>query len=166
VLACNSFVARPHRLRQTLNHSPTLFLSDNLLGFVTVHWLKAGYGWIIQKTRGASVRTRRRHDIAIWLVALSDRIANRGLDMSKTYLRIIHCSSVPRPKTTSKRHGGSFTPRVINGRDRPATNLCECSWTLAFRLIELSLLISDQNYRWFLLAGQTLTTDPASLSPD
>jgi hypothetical protein len=26
-----------------------------LLGFVTVHWLKAGYGRIIQKTKGQQV---------------------------------------------------------------------------------------------------------------
>ena len=84
--------------------------------------------------------------------------------MSKTHLRIIHCSSVPRLKTVSKLHGKSFNLRVINGRDRPATNLCECSWTLAFRLIELGLLISDRNYRWFLLVGQAFTADPASPS--
>jgi hypothetical protein len=85
--------------------------------------------------------------------------------MSKTHLRIIHCSSNPRLRTISKLHGRSFTPRVINGRDRPATNLCECSWTLAFHLIELGLLISDRNYRWFLLAVEAFTADPAPLSP-
>jgi hypothetical protein len=136
-------------------------LSDNLQGFVTVHWLKAGYSRIIQKTRGTAGRSRGHHDIAIWLVALSDRIGNRGFDMSKTHLRIIQCSSSPR---LSKLHRRSFTPRVINGRDRPATNLCECSWTLAFHLIELGLLISDRNYRWFLLAGQAFTADQASPS--
>jgi hypothetical protein len=138
-------------------------LSDNLLGFVTVHWLKVGYGWIIQKTTAAG-RPRGCHDIATWRVVLSDRIGNRGIDMSKTHLRIIHCSSNPRPKTISKLHGRSFTPRVINGHDRPATNLCECSWTLTLRLVELGLLISDGNYRWFLLAGQAFTPDPASIS--
>jgi hypothetical protein len=150
-----------HGRKVSHHHSSGLSLSDNLLGFITVHWLKAGYGRIIQKTRGAAGQTRGRYDIAIWLVALSDRIGNRGFDMSKTHLRIIHCSSIPRP---SKLHRRSFTPRVINGRDRPATNLCECSWTLAFQLIELGLLISDRNYRWFLLAGQAFTADQASPS--
>jgi hypothetical protein len=140
-----------HGRKVSHHHISGLSLSDNLLGFITVHWLKAGYSRIIQKTRGTAGRSRGHHDIAIWLVALSDRIGNRGFDMSKTHLRIIHCSSIPRP---SKLHGRSFTPRVINGRDRPATNLFECSWTLAFRLIELGLLISDRNYRWFLLADQ------------
>jgi hypothetical protein len=135
-------------------------LSDNLLGFLTVHWLKVGYGWIIQKT-AASGRPRGCHDIATWHVVLSDRIGNRGIDMSKTPLRIIHCSSNPRPKTISKLHRKSFTLRVVNGRDRPATNLFECSWTLAFRLIELGLLISDRNYRSFLLAGQAFAAPPS-----
>ena len=57
-------VARRYRLRQTLDHRPSPFLSDDLPGFVTVHWLKTGYGRIIQTTRGAGRRTRGREDIA------------------------------------------------------------------------------------------------------
>jgi hypothetical protein len=52
---CITCVAGRHRLRQTIDHNSSRFLSDNLLGFVTVHWLKAGYGRIIQKTKGQQV---------------------------------------------------------------------------------------------------------------
>ena len=152
------------RLRRTLDHSSSLFLNDNLLVFVTVYWLKAAYGRIIQKTRAAAGGIHGRYDVAIWLVTPSVRIGHRGFDMSKTHLKIIHCSSNPRLQTISKLHGRSFTPRVINGRDRPATNLCECSWTLAFCLIELGLLISDWNYRGFLLTSQAFAADPTSPS--
>jgi len=70
VLACNTCVALRRRLRQTLDHSSNPFHSDNLPGFVTVHWLKAGYGRIIQKTRAATGGTHGRHDIDMWLSLL------------------------------------------------------------------------------------------------
>jgi hypothetical protein len=47
--SCNTCGARRHRLLQMLDHSSSRFLSENLLAFVTVHWLNAGYSRIIQK---------------------------------------------------------------------------------------------------------------------
>ena len=82
--------------------------------------------------------------------------------MSKPHLTLIHCSSINRTHKRSKPHGGGFLPRVIDGLDRSATDLGECSGILAFRLIELGLLISDRSYAAFLQASVAFISGTAS----
>jgi len=78
--------------------------------------------------------------------------------MSKPHLTLIHCSSINRTHKRSKPHGA----RVIDGLDRSATDLGECSGILAFRLIELGLLISDRSYAAFLQASVAFISGTAS----
>ena len=84
--------------------------------------------------------------------------------MSTPHLLLIHCSNMSRTQKGSKPHGGSFRPRVIDRFDRSATDIGECSGMLAFRLVELGLLISDRSYAVLLQASLAFIAGTASVS--
>jgi hypothetical protein len=68
--------------------------------------------------------------------------ATLEIAVSKPNLKLIHCSTVSRPKAERGRHGEGFRPLVIQG-GAPARCLpSDTSQEVAFQLIDVSLWVS------------------------